>query len=234
MKPQKEALPKLPNNALKKEISLDSFPATEAVQIQNIRLSVAKTIQETVRSDNNIFQLLYSTLNRLQASDSIWGKFQSYIKNHLEKIPRHLSKTPPSLSHQDYSVLHQYFQNLTDHNLLDLYNKAEKAFAIKGPKILVVYSPCISNWQFKDGLAIDVAKLATETNFWPLYEVEDGKYKINFKPANRKPIEEFLKGQNRFKHLFKDEKGLNIIKEIQENVDKEWEKLLDLEHYTNK
>ena len=128
----------------------------------------------------------------------------------------------------------KYVAQASVYNLVDLYNKAEKAFAINGPKLILVFSPCIANWQFQEGEAISVAKLATETNFWPLYEVEDGKYKINFKPAERKPIEEFLKMQNRFRHLFKDKEGREIIKKIQENIDIEWQKLLDLENFTNK
>lgn len=128
----------------------------------------------------------------------------------------------------------KYVAQASAYNLVDLYNKAEKAFSIKGPKLLLVFSPCISNWQFQEGDSIDIAKMATDTNFWPLYEVEDGKYKINFKPAERKPIEEFLRTQNRFKHLFKDKEGGELIKNIQKNIDLEWQKLLDLEIFTNR
>lgn len=128
----------------------------------------------------------------------------------------------------------KYVAQASAFNLPDLYNKAEKAFSIKGPKLLLVYSPCISNWQFEEGDGPEVAKLATETNFWPLYEVEDGKYKLNYKPASQKPIEEFLKRQNRFKHLFKDENSKKIVEEIQQIVNKEWQKLQDLVEFTNK
>lgn len=128
----------------------------------------------------------------------------------------------------------KYVAQASAYNLIDLYSKAEKAFSIKGPKLLVVFSPCISNWHFKEGEAMTIAKLATDTGFWPLFEVENGKYKLNYKPAERKPIEEFLKTQDRFKHLFKDKTGEEIIKKIQENIDIEWQKLLDLEIFTNK
>ncbi len=128
----------------------------------------------------------------------------------------------------------KYVAQASVSNLVDLYNKAEKAFSIKGPKLLLVYSPCVSNWQFAEGNSIEVAKLATETNFWPLYEVEDGKYKLNYKPSSQKPIEEFLKGQNRFKHLFKDENSKKVIEEIQQTVNKEWQKLQDLVEFTNR
>lgn len=128
----------------------------------------------------------------------------------------------------------KYVAQASASNLLDLYNKAEKAFSIKGPKLIVVYSPCISNWQFSEGSGPEIAKLATETNFWPLYEVEDGKYKLNYKPSSPKPIEEFLNKQNRFKHLFKDEDSKKIIEEIQKIVNQEWQKLNDLVEFTNR
>jgi pyruvate ferredoxin oxidoreductase beta subunit len=72
---------------------------------------------------------------------------------------------------------------------------------------------------------IKIAKLATQTNFWPLYEVENGNWKLNYKPKERKPIKEWMELQGRFSHLFKPE-NKNIIKEIQEEIDKNWENLL--------
>jgi len=72
------------------------------------------------------------------------------------------------------------------------------------------------------------SRLAVETNFWPLYEIEDGKVHINFKPRERKLIEEFLKGQTRFKHLFKPENKY-VITEMQKMIDEEWDRLLKLE-----
>lgn len=112
--------------------------------------------------------------------------------------------------------------------LSDLRQKAKRAFAAKGPKFLDVFSPCTNNWKFPTSEYVNVAKLATETNFWPLYEIENEKYKITWKKEQRKPIEEFLKTQGRFKHLFA-EKNKNIISEIQKQVDMEWERLIKLE-----
>lgn len=114
------------------------------------------------------------------------------------------------------------------HNLLDLYNKAKKGFEADGPSFLAVFQPCTTNWHYDPSLTIQYSKLAAETNFWPLYEIENGRVKINFKPKERKPIEEFLKGQGRFRHLFKPENKY-VIEEIQKMVDEEWERLLKLE-----
>jgi len=120
-----------------------------------------------------------------------------------------------------------YVAQAAVHNWMDLYKKAEKAFAVKGPAFINVLSPCQLNWKIKPEMAIKISKLATETNFWPLYEIENGVYKLNYKPAKVKPVEEFLKPQGRFKHLFKEE-NKRILEKIQKHVDSEWDKLLKL------
>lgn len=114
------------------------------------------------------------------------------------------------------------------HQTLDLYKKAEKGFNANGPSFLAVLQPCTTNWSFDPSLTMKYSRLAVETNFWPLYEIENGKVHINFKPRERKPIEEFLKGQTRFKHLFKPENKY-VITEMQKMIDEEWNRLLKLE-----
>ncbi|MBU2028355.1 pyruvate ferredoxin oxidoreductase [Patescibacteria group bacterium] len=108
--------------------------------------------------------------------------------------------------------------------LEDLKMKARKALAVEGPAFLNVFSPCTNNWKFPLSQYVRVATLATETNFWPLYEIEKGQYKINRQVANRKPIEEFLKTQGRFKHLFSAENKATLEK-MQRMVDEEYKKL---------
>ncbi|MDD4049717.1 MAG: thiamine pyrophosphate-dependent enzyme, partial [Candidatus ainarchaeum sp.] len=111
-------------------------------------------------------------------------------------------------------------------NLLDMHEKFRKAFEKKGPAVIIVYAACPTNMKAPEDLTIDISKLATETNFWPLYEVEDGKYKINYKPTNKKPIEEFLKMQTKFKEVLKDK---NEIKKIQQEIDDDFKELLKME-----
>jgi pyruvate ferredoxin oxidoreductase beta subunit len=106
----------------------------------------------------------------------------------------------------------------------DLMRKAKKALEMKGPRFLNVLSPCITNWKYDPKDTVNVAKLAVETMFWPLYEVESGKYTINYEPKQKVPIEEFLKLQKRFAHLFKPE-NRHAIAELQANIDREWERL---------
>jgi len=107
----------------------------------------------------------------------------------------------------------------------DLIEKARKAFYTEGPAFINVLSPCHRGWRYNMEDTIKVAKLATQTNFWPLYEIENGKWKLNYKPKERRPIKEWMEMQGRFSHLFKPENE-HIIKEIQEEIDKNWGKLL--------
>lgn len=120
-----------------------------------------------------------------------------------------------------------YVAQASLHNMIDLTNKAQKAFTIQGPKVMVVLQPCTLGWGYPSDKTIEMSKLAVETRFWPLYEVENGKYKINYKPSKDVPIIEFLKTQARFKHLLKPE-NQHIVDKIQQNIDEEWDKLVKL------
>ena len=118
-------------------------------------------------------------------------------------------------------------------NFKDLYEKSEKAIYTKGPTFLNVMAPCPRCWGYPTDMLMQINKLAVETCYWPLYEVIDGKYKINYKPAKKLPIEEFLRPQKRFKHMFKPGNEW-MIEEFQKEVDARWQELLDLEEITNR
>lgn len=107
----------------------------------------------------------------------------------------------------------------------DLLKKAEKAFSIKGPKFLNVLQPCRLGWAYKPEETCDLGRLAADTCVWPLYEVENGIWKLSYKPREKKPVTEFLFKQERFRHL-KNPKNQGIIEEIQKDVDRRWEELL--------
>ena len=118
-------------------------------------------------------------------------------------------------------------------NFKDLYEKAEKAIYTEGPTFLNVLAPCPRGWGYPTEDLMQINKLAVETCYWPLYEIENGKYKINYKPAKKLSVEEFLKPQRRFKHLFKPGNEW-MIEEFQNEVDRRWEALLKLEEMSNK
>ena len=110
-------------------------------------------------------------------------------------------------------------------NMKDLYVKSEKAIYTHGPAFLNVMAPCPRGWRFDAPEIIDICKMAVETCYWPLFEVVEGKWILNYKPKNKLPIEEFLKSQGRFKHLFKPGNEY-LIEAFQKELDRRWEDLL--------
>ncbi len=124
-------------------------------------------------------------------------------------------------------------QSIATGNFKDLYEKSEKAIYTNGAAFLNVLAPCPRGWGYPTEDLMKINKLAVDTCYWPLYEVENGKYTVNYKPAKKLPIEEFLKPQRRFKHLFKPGNEW-MIEEFQKEVDERWEMLLKLEEATNK
>ncbi len=118
-------------------------------------------------------------------------------------------------------------------NFKDLYEKAEKAIYTEGPTFLNVLAPCPRGWGYPTDMLMQINKLAVETCYWPLYEVVNGVYHITYKPAKKLPVEEFLKPQKRFKHMFKPGNEW-MIEEFQKEVDNRWQELLDLEEITNR
>lgn len=113
-------------------------------------------------------------------------------------------------------------------NFKDLHEKAEKAIYTKGPCFVNVLTPCPRGWAYDTSELMKISKLAVETCYWPLYEIENGKLTITYKPNNKLPVEEFLKPQKRFALLFKPGNEW-MIEDIQKEVDLRWEELLKLE-----
>jgi len=124
-------------------------------------------------------------------------------------------------------------QTIAYMNFKDLYEKAEKAIYTEGPAFLNVMAPCPRGWGYPTEDLMKINKLAVETCYWPLYEVVNGVYHITYKPAKKLPIEEFLKPQKRFKHLFAPGNEW-MIQEFQRIVDERWDELLRLEEITNR
>ncbi len=114
----------------------------------------------------------------------------------------------------------------------DLVTKSQKAFAAEGPAFLNVFAPCHRGWRYPQNDTIKIAKLAVDTGFWPLIEIENGKWRFTYKPKERKPVVEFMKTQGRFKHLFKEE-NKRVLEEIQKNTDARWERLEKLVQATS-
>ncbi len=118
-----------------------------------------------------------------------------------------------------------YAAQASPHNWSDLAKKAEKAIKTNGPTFLNVISPCPLGWYTKSEDSIKHARLAVESCYWPLYEVEDGVLRVTYKPKKKVPMEEWLRPQGRFKHLFKPGSE-GLLDEVQKQVDEYWERLL--------
>ncbi|MDO5155860.1 MAG: thiamine pyrophosphate-dependent enzyme [Eubacteriales bacterium] len=109
-------------------------------------------------------------------------------------------------------------------NFKDLHTKAEKAIYTEGACFLNVMAPCPRGWRYPTEDIMEICKLGVETCYWPLFEVDHGKWILNYEPKKKLPIEDFLRPQGRFKHLFK--KGNeDLLVQFQEEVDRRWEEL---------
>jgi pyruvate ferredoxin oxidoreductase beta subunit len=102
----------------------------------------------------------------------------------------------------------------------DLMDKIGKAMKIEGPTYIHVLSVCPTGWRLPSDLTVRAGRLAVETGIFPLYEIEEGKYTLNFDFPQLRPIEDYFKLQGRFRHLTKE-----IIAQIQERVTAEHAKL---------
>jgi pyruvate/2-oxoacid:ferredoxin oxidoreductase beta subunit len=103
---------------------------------------------------------------------------------------------------------------------VDLIKKVEKAKGIHGTRFLLIFSPCPTGWRHSSELTIQIAKLATETGVFPLYEIEAGeKYSLS-RRHSVKPIKEYLSLQGRFRNLTEKD-----LMKMEERVRKEQEYL---------
>jgi len=103
----------------------------------------------------------------------------------------------------------------------DLLGKARKAKAMKGSRFLHIFSSCPTGWRIPSEMSVKIARMAVQTNIFPLYEVEDGvRYTINFTPKGYL-VKEYFRLQGRFQHLSDAD-----LDQIQEMVQEDWELLL--------
>ncbi|MCD6318246.1 pyruvate ferredoxin oxidoreductase [Candidatus Aerophobetes bacterium] len=109
----------------------------------------------------------------------------------------------------------------------DLMKKVQKALSANGPSFINILSPCPRGWRYPADQTIEIAKLAVLSGFWPLYEIENGKYRITYKPRKKKPLKDWLESQGRFRHLLKEE-NKKVVEELQKNIEEKEKKLLAL------
>lgn len=109
-------------------------------------------------------------------------------------------------------------------NFKDLHTKAEKAIYTQGAAFLNILAPCPRGWGYEPSELMDICRTAVDTCYWPLYEVVEGKWILSYKPKAKLPVEEFLRTQRRFRHLFRPGQE-ELIAQFQKEVDRRWEEL---------
>jgi len=106
---------------------------------------------------------------------------------------------------------------------LDLARKIEKARGMRGPRMIITLAPCPTGWDYDPKDSVEIGRLAVKTGVWPLREYVDGQVVHTRVPRDRPPVEEYLRLQGRFDHLFRPRKDNALIAEIQARVDSYWE-----------
>jgi pyruvate/2-oxoacid:ferredoxin oxidoreductase beta subunit len=104
--------------------------------------------------------------------------------------------------------------------LRDFRTKVARAAEVSGFRFLHVFGPCPPGWRYPTAESTEIARLAVESRYFPLWECDHGTWKITFQPKHPVPVSEFLEAQGRFKHLTPPETDV-----IQEHVDERWARL---------
>ena len=103
---------------------------------------------------------------------------------------------------------------------IDLVQKVKKAANKEGPAYLHILSVCPTGWRSAPDLSIRLGRLAAETGVFPLYEIEDGKYRLTIDFPKLRPMKDYIKLQGRFRHLTDD-----MINAIEKRIHKEYGQL---------
>jgi pyruvate ferredoxin oxidoreductase beta subunit len=108
---------------------------------------------------------------------------------------------------------------------VDLARKIEKAQGLSGPRLVIVLAPCPTGWGFEPRESVEIGRLAVATGVWPLKEWEAGRVVHTKVRRPRLPVEEYLKRQGRFRHLFEPARDAARLAGIQARVDAYWRAL---------
>ncbi len=135
----------------------------------------------------------------------------------------------------DICVAHgiPYAATASPHNYRDLMGKVQKAQSIVGPKFLNVIASCNRGWRHVPDDALESVRMAVESRIWPIYEVENGVYTINYKPKDPIPVAEYLKAQGRFAHFFKPGNE-HLLAAYEKGVEARWAWLVEMEESTRR
>jgi pyruvate ferredoxin oxidoreductase beta subunit len=102
----------------------------------------------------------------------------------------------------------------------DLLSKIKKAKMVDGPSYIHILSVCPTGWRIPSDLAIRYGRLAVESGMFPLYEIENKKYRLTYNTEPLRHVVDYLNGQGRYRHL-----TVKTISKIQQMVNEDWERL---------
>jgi pyruvate/2-oxoacid:ferredoxin oxidoreductase beta subunit len=154
-----------------------------------------------------------------RSSATPWGAWTT-------TTPRKHPKDKPKKNMMEIMAAHRipYCATATVGHPEDFVRKMQKAKDIQGTRFIHVMATCPTGWRSPPEWQLKIPRLAVETCVFPLYEIENGVYKISKKPKEKLPVTDYLKTQGRFRHLTEPQ-----IEFIQEEVDRTWELLLKKE-----
>lgn len=115
-----------------------------------------------------------------------------------------------------------YLATISPRYPVDLTNKILKAKARRGPKLFIAQAPCPTGWLYDPESTVEIARLAVDTGLFALKEAVDGDVVHTHIPKRRRPVEDYLRPQGRYRHLFEPEHNQTAIRRIQEQVDLYW------------
>ncbi|MGE3540372.1 MAG: thiamine pyrophosphate-dependent enzyme [Candidatus Tectimicrobiota bacterium] len=115
-----------------------------------------------------------------------------------------------------------YLATVSPRYPVDLTNKFLKARHLRGPKLFIAHAPCPTGWLYEPEATAEYAHLAVETGVFALKEAVDGRVSHTYVPHRRRPVEAYLKGQGRYRHLFEPQRQEEILAHIQAEVDRYW------------
>jgi pyruvate ferredoxin oxidoreductase beta subunit len=118
-----------------------------------------------------------------------------------------------------------YVATLSNSHGVDFLRKVEKGTTMKGPKLYIDFAACPTGWGFDSRDSIEIEKSAVQTGVWPLKEAVDGVVRHTFVPRSLTPVREYLKTQERFRHLFEPAEKTEAINTIQASINSYWEKV---------
>lgn len=113
-----------------------------------------------------------------------------------------------------------YVATATIADLHDLERKVEKAMSLHGARYLHVLVPCPPGWRSATEDTVKVARLATQSGFFPVFEAEDGEVTAVTKIRRQVPVEDYLRLQGRFAHLFGESPRPDVVARLQAIADR--------------